>query len=420
MSTEHIAVQAVGSFAVILVLTSALPPVCRRLGQALVVGQILVGIILGPSVLGRLPGHLSGHLFPAEAVPYLSVVAQIGLVFFLFSVGCQVDLKLLRGYGRLVATVSAGAFLLPLAAGTGLGLAAWYGVIPGTTHTKPEAATVLFVAVALSITAVPVLAAILRESALLATRAGAVALTSAGLMDVAGWIVLAMAIAIAAQGRPTATTLVYCAVYVLAMIIAVRPLLRWLLTLHWETGGSKAAVVLAFALASAWATGFAGLQIIFGALFLGVLMPRTSGGRCDPEVRNAAEQVGLTLLPLFFVVTGLSVNIGALHPSDYAVLALLTVVAVAGKVIGGAVAARWTRLSRHESAVVGILLSTRGLTELIAITAGRTAGLITGRGYTLLVLMAVITTALTGPLLRLSGAPRLISPAAQQASAPAA
>ena len=164
------------------------------------------------------------------------------------------------------------------------------------------------------------------------------------------------------------------------------------------------------------ATGFAGLQVIFGSLFFGFLMPRTADGRCDVGVREAAEQAGNVLLPLFFVVTGLSVDIGALHGSDYAVLALLIVAAVTGKVVGAAAAARWARLRSRESAVIGILLSTRGLTELIAITAGRTAGLIDARGYTLLTLMALITTMLTGPLLRLAGASRLVTAAAREAT----
>jgi Kef-type K+ transport system membrane component KefB len=274
---------------------------------------------------------------------------------------------------------------------------------------------VLFFAVALSITAVPVLAFILRESALLATRAGAIAMASAGVLDIAGWLVLAAAVAITGSGRPIATTVAYSAGYLLVMLALVRPLLRRMMDNGREAGGGRAVLILAGALASAWATGFAGLQVIFGSLFFGFLMPRGADGRCDVGVRDLAEQAGNVLLPLFFVVTGLSVNLGTLRGSDYAVLALLVVAAIAGKVTGGAVAARRARLRNRESVVIGILLSTRGLTELIAISVGRTAGLIDARGYTLLILMALITTVLTGPLLRLAGAPRLVAAAAREA-----
>jgi Kef-type K+ transport system membrane component KefB len=417
MSIEHVSVEVVAAFAVIIGLTAVLRPICRHIGQPVVVGQILVGILLGPSVLGRLPWHLTGRIFPPDALPYLSVIARIGLVFFLFSVGCELDLRLLRSGVRTVMIVSGGALILPLALGAGIGLAEWYGVLPGAVRARPEFATVLFFAVALSITAVPVLAAILRESALLSTRAGAVALASAGAMDLVGWLLLAAAVAAAGAGRPVATELAYSAAYILVMVVLIRPALHWWMRRPRAARDNRTSVVLAAVLASAWATGFAGLNVIFGALLLGALMPRTSAGRCEANVREAAAQTGDLLMPLFFVVTGLSVNIGALHGSDFAALALLTATAVAGKVLGGALAARSVKLGRRESAVIGILLSTRGLTELIVITAGRTAGLIDARGYTLLVLMALITTALTGPLLHLVQAPRLVTAAAQHALA---
>ncbi len=415
MNTEQLAVCVAGGFAVVAGLSAVARPVCRRLGQPLVVGQMLAGIMLGPSVLGRLPGGLTGRLFPADAVPFLSVIAQVGLVFFLFAVGCELDLRIVRGAARVVAGVSAGALLLPLAIGAVIGLAAWHGWLPGAAGGRPATATMLFFAVALAITAVPVLACILRESALLATRAGTVAMAAAGVLDVAGWLVLAIAITLAGAGRPVTGTIVGSACYLLVMLVAVRPLLRALLAGRDDIGGTRTALALAGALGSAWATGFIGLQVIFGSLLFGVIVPRGADGRCDPVLRDKAEQAGDVLLPLFFVVTGLTVDIAALHGTDYAVLALLVVAAMAGKLTGGCAAARLTGLRMRESAVVGILLSSRGLTELIAITAGRTAGLIDTRGYTLLVLMALITTALTSPLLKIAGAPQLVAAAAREA-----
>lgn len=417
MSIEHVSVEVAAAFAVIIGISAALRPICRHIGQPVVVGQVLVGIVLGPSILGRLPGHPTERVFPSDALPYLSVIAEIGLVFFLFAVGCELDLRLLRGGVRTVMIVSGGALVVPLALGAGIGLAEWYGVLPGAVRARPELGIVLFFAVALSITAVPVLAAILREFVLLATRAGAVALASAGTMDLVGWLLLAVALAVAGAGRSVAIVLASSAAYILVMVVLVRPALRWWMRPQQTVRDSRTAVVLAAALASAAATGFAGLNVIFGALLLGVLMPRTSASRCEADVHDAAARAGDLLMPVFFVVTGLSVNIGALRGSDFAALALLTATAVLGKVLGGALAARSVKLGRRESAVIGILLSTRGLTELIAITAGRTAGLIDARGYTLLILMALITTALTGPLLHLVQARRLVAGVGQHASA---
>ncbi|GAA2136256.1 cation:proton antiporter [Kitasatospora kazusensis] len=381
-------------------LTVLAAPVCRRIGQPVVVGQLVAGV-----GLGLLPGRLTAVLFPAEVLPFLNVMAQLGLVLFLFSVGYELDLRFLRTRQRAVLLVSAGSLLVPLALGGVLGWVLWDAGLLGSAPGVRAGPAVLFTAVALSITAVPVLAGIVRERALTASLPGVVALASAGVIDAIGWLLLAAAVAAATTGRQPGGRSAAFAGYLLVLVLVLRPALRRWMPPGRPAGRERAPVVVALVLASAWCTAQLGLHPVFGALAVGVLMPRDRDGSPDRDLRHAVEQAGSALLPLFFVVTGLSVRIGRLDGADWLVLGVVLLLATAGKLGGATLAARLGGLGRRDSLIVGTLLNTRGLTELIALNAGWSAGLIGRHLYGVLVLMALVTTVLTGPLLTRLGVP---------------
>ncbi|GAA2707346.1 cation:proton antiporter [Micromonospora olivasterospora] len=403
---EATVVQVVLAVAVITALSYLLGLVARRLGQPAVIGQMFAGIALGPSVLGQLPGDLGKALFPMAIRPYLTVVAQLALVLFLFYVGYELNRGLLRQRVQAVPLVAAAAFVVPmlLGAGSTVAFADWYAAT-GTPEV-PHGAFVLYVAVALSITAVPVLAGIINERGLAGAMTGVVALTSAGVIDALGWLALTAAMLHGKVGgqRPWSVTLLLLLAYLLVMVVVARPALGWLRRQALASGRSAASllpVAATFAMASAWATGAMGLHVILGAFIAGLIMPRGETGHPDPALLTAVEKAGSVLLPVFFVVSGLSTDLGALHAADLGLLVVICVAATAGKLGGGSLAARVSGLSWRESTNIGVMLNTRGLTELVVLNVGLQAGFVNGRLYTVFVLMALLTTAATGPLLTL-------------------
>ncbi|QDQ10093.1 cation:proton antiporter [Streptomyces spectabilis] len=402
MDTEAIATVAIGDVALIVVASRLLGALARSCGQPVVIGQIAAGIALGPTLLGRLPGDPTDRLFPAEVLPFLTVLSQIAIVIFMFVVGYEMDARQLRQGGRAAATVALCAFLVP--AGIGAGTA---GMFPGVfDEVRPEGVDGrsfwLFMAVALSVTALPVLAAIVRERGLAGGVPGTVATTAAGLMDVVAWLVLAAALAGTghAARRPWQTSLALLAVFVALLFLVVRPLLaRWLrrsgvLRAHQLT------LALGLALGSAWVTAEIGLHAVFGGLLAGIVMPRGDGVPDADVLRPMEESAGL-LLPLFFVTTGLSFDVGTLDGHGGVLLVLVLTVAALGKLLPGYGAARVAGLDRHDAALVAALVNTRGLTELIVLNVALDAGIIGRELFTVLVLMALVTTFMTGPLISL-------------------
>jgi Kef-type K+ transport system membrane component KefB len=269
-------------------------------------------------------------------------------------------------------------------------------------------------AVATSVTALPVLAAIVRERGLAGSPVGVIATAAAGTMDVTAWLVLAAAL-VGSQhkaGRPWLVTLLLLACFVAAMLLVVRPALRWWTGRRGALLTYKVPIALALAMGSAWVTASLGLHAVFGGFLAGIVMSAASpDGAPDADVLRTMEEAGGLLLPLFFVVTGLSLNIGALHGNALLLLALIFVIATAGKVVPAYAASRVSGLAPRESATLAALLNTRGLTELIALNVGLDAGIIHQKLFTVLVIMALITTMMTGPLLSLIGAPRAPAPA---------
>ena len=275
MNLDILTADVIGDVAIVLGVSSLLGAVARRCGQPTVVGQVIAGILLGASLLGRLPGHLTSRLFTHAAVPYLSVIAQLAVVIFMFTVGYEIDFRPLRGHGRAAPLVAASALLVPLALGSGLAVVARHTFTSlGEPHTGTRS-FVLFMGVATSVTALPVLASIVRERGLAGTVAGTIATAAAGIMDVCAWLVLAVALVgtSAAGKRPWSLTVLLLAGFVVLMLVAVRPALRWWIRRPGALLSSQVPLALVLAVASAWVTASLGLHPVFGAFLAGLTMP---------------------------------------------------------------------------------------------------------------------------------------------------
>ncbi len=383
----------------------------QRMGQPAVVGEIVAGITLGPSLLGLLPGDLHLVLFPTEVRPYLNVIAQIGLILFMFVVGLEVDLSAVRRRRGTAVAVSLTSIALPFGLGMLLALALHGGhsVVTdaeGTTAPVDLLPFALFLGVAMSITAFPVLARILTERGLHRTGVGALALTCAAVDDVLAWSLLAVVVAVgSAAGDPwqVVQILGLTAAFALVVLLVVRPLLTRLVPWYRRAGRLTPeilGVVLVLLLVSAWITEKIEVHALFGAFLLGTAMPRRGAEGLTREILEKVETVSLTLLlPVFFVVTGLRVDIGAVGPTGLVELGLILVVAIGGKFVGAYVAARSTGVPSRQAGAVGLLMNTRGLTELVILTIGVQLGVLDQDLFTLMVLMALVTTAMAAPLL---------------------
>jgi Kef-type K+ transport system membrane component KefB len=393
------ATTVIGDIALVLLVSSLLSVLARRCGQPMVIGQILTGVLLGPSLLGRLPGHLTARLFPHTVLPSLTSLAQVAVVIFMFTVGYELDFGAIRGRGRAVPLVAASALAVPM----GLGIACvllYRSGFAALGEPHDGRSFVLFMAVAMSITAMPVLASIVRERGLAGTTAGAVATAVAGTMDVLAWLVLAAALIGTAQHGHfswLATLLLTCG-FVAAMLLVVRPALTWWTGRSQSLLANPVPIAFALALGSAWVTASLGLQPVFGGFLAGLTL-RGKNHVPDADVVLSMERAGDLFLPLFFIVTGLSLNIADIHGDALILLVLIFLIASVGKLGPAYAASRLSGLQPRQSATIAALVNTRGLTELIALNVGLQAGLINERLFTVLVLMALLTTLMTGPLL---------------------
>jgi Kef-type K+ transport system membrane component KefB len=396
---DAVVAEVIGDITLVLVVSALLGAAARRCGQPTVIGQILTGVVLGPSLLGRLPGHLTGHLFPHQVLPYLSVLSQIAVVIYMFVVGYEIEFSAIRG--RAVPLVAAGALAVPFALGIGCVLL-FRSDFAALGEAHQGRSFLLFIGVACSITALPVLAAIAREHGLAGTRAGITATMAAGVMDVLGWLALAGAlIASGHSGRfPWFVTLLLIAGFGTAMLIVVPRLLSWWTSRSKSVFSNQVPVALALAMGAAWVTASLGLHPVFGGFLAGLAM-RAGNRKPDADVLRTMEQAGGLLLPLFFIVTGLSLNVGAMRGDAVVLLVVILAVAVVGKLGPAYAVSRACGLQPRESATVAALVNTRGLTELIVLNVGLADGLIGPNVFTVLVLMALITTLATKPLLLL-------------------
>lgn len=373
----------------------------RRIGQPLVIGEIVAGIMLGPSLLGWIAPDLWKALFPAETIPFLNVLSQVGLLFFMFLIGLELNPRYLQGQLKSAIIISQTSILLPFAMGAVLAL--WLHPLMGNPGVS-YAAFALFLGAAMSITAFPVLARIITEHNLQQTRLGTLALTCAAVDDVTAWCLLAVAIAVTRTNSFVSAipTLIEAAVYVGFMLTLGRWFLKRL-SRHYDRAGKLNQFVLALiymgVVASGLITEAIGIHLIFGAFLLGAAMPKNAG--LTRELAQKTEDFVLTfLLPIFFAYSGLRTQIGLLNqPSLWVVCGVILVVAIAGKFLGTYAAARWRGFSTQESAALGWLMNTRGLTELILLNIGLSLGVISPLLFTMLVIMALVTTFMTSPLL---------------------
>jgi Kef-type K+ transport system membrane component KefB/nucleotide-binding universal stress UspA family protein len=401
--------------ALVLGLSRLLGWLCSRWHQPQVIGEMAAGIMLGPSLLGLISAYaqhrgwlsfdFSHRLFPPESISYLGILSQIGVIFFLFLVGLDLDPKLLRSRGHAAVVISHVSIVAPFILGAALTLYLY----PRLFNDSPQmsfTAVALFMGAAMSITAFPVLARILTERNLTKTKVGAVAITCAAVDDVTAWCMLAFVVAVArAKGLHAAfVTAVLSAAYVLVMFFVVRPFvgrLRLMFERQGRLSQTVFAAVVLLILASAWTTEKIGIHALFGAFLMGAIMPKDH--RFVHGLSEKLEDVTVVfLLPIFFAYTGLKTQIGLLNsPELWGMTLLVILVACAGKFGGSALAARACGLGWRDGAAIGILMNTRGLMELVILNVGRDLGVITPAVFAMMVLMALVTTFMTTPLLQL-------------------
>ncbi|MGW3311514.1 cation:proton antiporter [Streptomyces sp. NPDC001073] len=393
MTTHQTSSLLVGLAAVVF-LARVLGMLARRLNQPAVIGEVLAGIALGPTLFH---GALSDALFPAGIRPLLAALAAVGVAAFMFLVGLEWDAAMIRGSGSLAATVSFSSVLLPF--GLGMLLALY---LMDDYGTGDRTAFMLFMGIAMSITAFPVLARILTDRRMSRSPLGVVALACASIDDVLAWSLLAAVIAVSGSAGPDQWRILLAVPYLLAMLFVVRPLLRRFMARRpaLTLTPTVFAAVLVGLLLSAAATEWVGLHYIFGAFLFGVILPREGSERLRADVHERLGHLsGTLLLPVFFLVAGLQVDLSGLDAGGLGALGLILLVAVGGKFTGAFAAARLNRMPLRQSAALATLMNTRGLTELIVLNVGLQLGFLNRDLYSLMVVMAVVTTAMAGPLL---------------------
>ena len=390
---------------VIIVVAKLFAAVFRRIGQPPVMGEMVAGITLGPSVLGFIAPQVTSFLFPATSLGTLGLLSQVGVVLFMFIVGMEVDLEHLREKASSAILVSHASIVVPFLLGAALSLTLFATLATPNSRFTPFA---LFMGIAMSITAFPVLARIIRDRQLTQSPLANTALACAAVDDVSAWCILAIVVATAkSMGLVGALiTIGLTAVFILVMLLLVKPQLERLISSRISDAKYSRRVLasaLAFALASAWVTETIGIHALFGGFLAGLVMP--SDRKIQTFFEEKIEVVTSTfLLPLFFVFTGLRTKVTLLNDRwSWMVCIAIIVVAIVGKLGGSMLMARWTKMSWRDSFGLGALMNTRGLIELVVLNIGYDLGILSDRIFVMMVIMALTTTFMTGPLLSLVG-----------------
>ncbi|QNA42957.1 cation:proton antiporter [Lacibacter sediminis] len=377
--------------------------VFKKIGQPTVIGEIIAGIVLGPSVIGTVFPEFSATLFPLQSLGNLQFLSQIGLILFMFVIGMELDLKVLQTKAKDAVVISHASIVFPFALGLWLAYFIYQSFAPVGIQFISFG---LFMGIAMSITAFPVLARIVQERGIHKTKLGTIVITCAAADDITAWCILAAVIAIVKAGSIVSSfyTILLAVAYVLLMIKVVRPFLKRVGDLHASKESLSKSIVAIFFLTlivSSYATEVIGIHALFGAFMAGAIMPENIKFR-NLFIEKIEDVAVVLLLPLFFVFTGLRTRIGLLNdPYLWKVTGLIILVAVVGKFAGSALAAKYTGQTWKDSLTIGALMNTRGLMELVVLNIGYDLGVLTPEIFAMMVIMALVTTFMTGPALDL-------------------
>ena len=385
----------------IIIVARLFGSIFKKMGQPSVIGEILAGIVLGPSLLGLYFPDVSGFLFPPQSLGNLQVLSQIGLVLFMFVIGMELNLDILKNKAHEAVVISHASIIVPFTLGVALAYFIYSSFAPEGIEFSSFG---LFLGISMSITAFPVLARIIQERGMQKSKIGAIAITCAAADDITAWCLLAVVIAIVKAGSVVSSiyTIILAVAYVLLMLKLVRPLLKKVGDSFDEKKGiTKSHIALFFivVIISSFVTEIIGIHALFGAFMAGIVMPE------KPKLRSMfaekIEDIALVLLlPLFFVITGLRTEIGLLNNTMlWGITGLIILVAILGKFGGSTIAARFVGQSWKDSLTIGTLMNTRGLMELVVLNIGYDLGVLNAEIFSMMIIMALVTTFMTGPIL---------------------
>lgn len=381
----------------ILIMARVFGWICKRIGQPTVIGEVIAGIILGPSFLGTYLPDVSGALFPAKSLPNLNSVSQVGLVVFMFIVGMELDLGSLRKKAVDMLIISHASIVIPFVSGMTLAYFIYNEFAPTGI---PFSSFGLFMGIAMSVTALPVLARIVQEKGMSKTKMGMMAISCAAADDITAWCLLSAVIAIVKAGSFTSSlfTIALSVTYVIIMVKLVQPLLKRI-SRDAPLSKQMIGIYLIVLVISSYSTEIIGIHALFGGFMAGLIMPGDMKFR-EMVIGRLEDLTLLLLLPIFFVFTGLRTEIGLLSTTNLWLLTLAIIgVAIFGKFFGTTVAAKVVGLNWKDSLTIGVLMNTRGLMELIVLNIGYDLGVLTPQVFTMLIIMAIVTTCITGPAL---------------------
>lgn len=400
MSNSELALWMFLQLALILCVVRAVGFLAQYVKQPRVVGEMIAGVLIGPSVLGHYAPSLQSWLFPKQTLPILYALSQIGLVLYMFLVGMEFNRKQFRSLARGALLVSITGILVPFTMGALFVASVFqYGGLFTESVSLPQAA--LFIGAAMSITAFPMLARIIKEQNLSGSALGVLALAAGAADDAAAWCILAVVLSIFKNDYSIAISalvggIAYAGV-VAGILLPMFSKYETTIALRLRSKGSLLGSTMALLCLGAWFTDYVGIYAVFGAFILGIAIPRQHIGK---ELSRDIEPLASTfLLPLFFVYSGLNTNIALLvNPTVLAYTAIVIALACIGKGVACALASKFSGLSTQESIMLGALMNARGLMELILLTIGLERGLITPTLFTMMVMMAIATTLLTSPI----------------------
>ncbi len=400
---EHPLAILLGQIITIIIVARFFGWIFRKIGQPSVIGEIIAGIFLGPSLVGMYFPGFSAALFPTESLGNLQFLSQIGLILFMFVIGMELDLKVLKNKANEAVVISHASIVFPFTLGIILAYYVYYKFAPEGVEFLSFS---LFMGIAMSITAFPVLARIVQERGIHKTRLGTIVITCAAADDITAWCLLAAVIAIVKAGSFVSSLYIIglAIVYVIGMLYLVKPFLKRIGDLYSTSDNLSKPVVAIFFLTlilSSYATEVIGIHALFGAFMAGAIMPDITKFR-HIFIEKVEDVSVILLLPLFFVFTGLRTQIGLINdPYLWKVTGFIILVAVVGKFVGSAVAAKFVGQSWKDSLTIGALMNTRGLMELVVLNIGYDLGVLTSEVFTMMVIMALVTTFMTGPALDL-------------------